>query len=385
MTANTGAGPLAGLRVVELAGIGPGPFAAMLLADLGAEVLRVDRPEGGSAVPAELDAFRRGRRSVILDLRRPEGKRAVLDLVARADVLIEGNRPGVAERLGVGPDECWQRNPRLVYGRMTGWRQEGPLAHSAGHDISYLAITGALHAIGNRGEAPTVPLNLVGDFGRGSLYLVIGVLAAVFEAARSGRGPVVDAAIVDGAASLTTLMHSLIAAGRWRDERGVNMLDGGMPWYDVYETADGKHMAVGSIEPKFYAEFVRLLGVDSDESQRADADARPLLREQIGKAFASRTRAEWTEVFEGTDACVAAVLGLTEAPHHPHNVARGTFIEVGGVTQPAPAPRFSRTPAAVRRGPVAPGTDTRDALTDWGVRDVDELLASGAAGQAEGS
>jgi len=382
MTASTAEGPLAGLRVVELAGIGPGPFAAMLLADLGAEVIRVERPDSGSAVPAELDALRRGRRSVLLDLRRPEGKRAVFDLVSRADVLVEGYRPGVAERLGLGPDECWQHNPRLVYGRMTGWGQEGPLSHSAGHDISYIAITGALHAIGKRGDAPAVPLNVVGDFGGGSLYLVIGVLAAVFETARSGRGQVVDAAIVDGAASLTTLMHSLIAAGRWRDERGVNLLDGGSPWYDVYETSDGKYMAAGPIEPKFYTEFVRLLGVDSDESERADPHAWPLLRERIGKAFASRTRAEWTEVFEGTDACVAPVLGLTEAPHHPHNVARGTFIEVAGVTQPAPAPRFSRTPATVRRGPVAPGTDTRDALTDWGVRDVDGLLASGAASQA---
>lgn len=382
MTGNAVAGPLAGLRVVELAGIGPGPFAAMLLADLGAEVLRVERPDGGSAVPPELDALRRGRRSVILDLRRPEGVRAVLDLVSRADVLIEGYRPGVAERLGLGPDDCWQRNPRLVYGRMTGWGQQGPLSHSAGHDISYLAITGALHAIGKPGDAPTVPLNLVGDFGGGSLYLVIGVLAAVFEAARSGRGQVVDAAIVDGATSLITLMHSLIAAGQWRDERGVNMLDGGRPWYDVYETADGKHMAAGPIEPKFYAEFVRLLGVDSDESERADADAWPVLRERIGKAFASRTRAEWTEIFEGTDACVAPVLGLTEAPHHPHNLAREAFIEVDGVTQPAPAPRFSRTPAAVRRGPVTPGLDTREALTDWGVSDVDGLLESGVAREA---
>lgn len=381
MAVNAAAGPLAGLRVVELAGIGPGPFAAMLLADLGAEVVRVERPDGGSAVPPELDVLRRGRRSVILDLRHPEGKRAALDLASRADVLIEGYRPGVAERLGLGPDDCWERNPRLVYGRMTGWGQEGPLAHSAGHDISYIAITGALHAIGKPGDGPTVPLNLVGDFGGGSLYLVVGILAAVFEAARSGHGQVVDAAIVDGATSLMTLMHSLMAADRWRDERGANMLDGGTPWYDVYETADGKHMAAGPIEPKFYAEFVRLLGVDSDESERADPHAWPLLRERIGKAFACRTRAEWTEVFEGTDACVAPVLGLTEAPHHPHNVARGTFIEVDGVTQPAPAPRFSRTPATVRRGPVAPGTDTREALTDWGVRDVDGLLASGAAGR----
>lgn len=382
MTGDSAAGPLSGLRVVELAGIGPGPFAAMLLADLGAEVIRVERPDAGSAVPAELDALRRGRRSVILDLRRAEGVRAVLDLVSRADVLIEGYRPGVTERLGLGPDDCWQRNPRLVYGRMTGWGQQGPLSHTAGHDISYLAITGALHAIGNRDQGPTVPLNLVGDFAGGSLYLVVGVLAAVFEAARSGRGQVVDAAIVDGAASLTTLMHALIAAGQWRDERGVNMLDGGMPWYDVYETSDGRYMAVGALEPKFYAQFMRLLGLEADPSERADPQAWPLLRERIGKAFAGRTRDEWTEVFAGTDACVAPVLGLTEAPGYPHNVARETFIEVGGVTQPAPAPRFSRTPATVRRPPAALGADTRAALTDWGVSDVDGLLASGVAREA---
>jgi alpha-methylacyl-CoA racemase len=384
MTGEGKTGPLAGLRVVELAGIGPGPFAAMLLADLGAEVLRVERPGGVSEIPPELDALRRGRRSVILDLRRPEGVRAALDLVASADVLIEGNRPGVTERLGLGPEDCWARNPRLVYGRMTGWGQDGPLAHSAGHDISYIALTGALHAIGKPGQAPTVPLNLIGDFGGGSLYLVVGVLAAVFEAARSGRGQVVDASIVDGAASLTTLLHGLLASGRWRDERGVNMLDGGTPWYDVYETADGKHMAVGAMEPKFYAEFMRLLGLEASESERADPQVWPQLRERIGAVFAGRTRAEWTEVFDGTDACVAPVLGLTEAPDHPHNAARGTFIEVGGVTQPAPAPRFSRTPGSVRRKPVAPGTDTRAALKDWGVDDVDGLLKSGAAREAEG-
>lgn len=383
MTGDGTGGPLSGLRVVELAGIGPGPFAAMLLADLGAEVISVERPDGGgSVISADQDALRRGRRSVILDLRRPEGARAVLDLVSRADVLIEGYRPGVAERLGLGPDECWARNPRLVYGRMTGWGQEGPLSHSAGHDISYLAITGALHAIGKPGQSPTVPLNLIGDFGGGSLYLVIGILAAVFEAARSGRGQVVDAAIVDGAASLTTLMHGLIAADLWLDERGVNMLDGGLPWYDVYETADGAHMAVGPLEPKFYAQFTQLLGLEADRGERADPHAWPQLRERIGKAFAAKTRAEWTAIFEGTDACVAPVLGLTEASDHPHNAARGVFIDVDGVTQPAPAPRFSRTPASVRRGPVAPGTDTREALTDWGVRDVEELLSSGTASQA---
>jgi alpha-methylacyl-CoA racemase len=377
-------GPLAGLRVVELAGIGPGPFAAMMLADLGADVIRVERPDGGgSSVPPERDALRRSRRSVILDLRQSGGRRAALDLAAHADVLIEGYRPGVAERLGLGPDDCLARNPRLVYGRMTGWGQDGPLAHRAGHDIAYLAITGALHAIGQRGEAPAIPLNLVGDFAGGSLYLVVGILAALLETARSGHGQVVDAAIVDGAASLTTLMHTMMATGQWRDERGTNLLDGGRPWYDVYATADGEYMAVGPLEPRFYAEFTRLLGLPPDAAERGDPGAWPGLRDRIGQAFAARTRAEWTAVFEGTDACVAPVLGLTEAPGHPHNAARKVFIEVDGITQPAPAPRFSRTPAAVRRGPVPPGTDTRDALDEWGVADVDELIKSGAAVQAD--
>ncbi|MFE3001625.1 CaiB/BaiF CoA transferase family protein [Nocardia sp. NPDC059246] len=383
MTDGTATGPLAGLRVVELAGIGPGPFAAMLLADLGAEVLRVDRPGGSNSMVAPTrDTTRRGRRSVVLDLRTAGGVRAVLDLVANADVLIEGNRPGVTERLGLGPEDCWARNPRLVYGRMTGWGQEGPLAAAAGHDISYLAITGALHAMGRAGEAPAVPLNLVGDFAGGSLYLVIGILAAVFEAAKSGRGQVVDAAIVDGAASLTAALHGMMADNLWRDERGVNLLDTGRPWYDVYATSDGGHMAVGPLEPKFYAQFMTLLGLEPDEAERADAAAWPELRHRIATAFSKRTRAEWATIFDGTDACVAPVLGLTEAPDHPHLRARGTFIEVEGVHQPAPAPRFSRTPAAVPRPPAETGADTRRALLDWGVPDVDGLIDSGAAIQA---
>ncbi|MEV6985921.1 CaiB/BaiF CoA-transferase family protein [Sphaerisporangium sp. NPDC051017] len=384
MTHSHTTGPLAGLRVVELAGMGPGPFASMLLADLGAEVLRVDRPSGtgGTAIPPELDALRRGRSSVVLDLRRPEGARAVLDLVARADVLIEGNRPGVTERLGLGPEDCWARNPRLVYARMTGWGQDGPLAASAGHDITYLALTGALHAMGRKGEGPAVPLNLVGDFGGGSLYLVVGVLAAVFEATGSGKGQVVDAAIVDGATSLTTVLHAMMAAGMWRDERGVNMLDTGSPWYDVYETSDGRHMAVGAIEPKFYAELMTLLGLDPDEGRRRDAAAWPALREEIAAVLRTRTRDEWAKVFDGTDACVAPVLSLTEARHHPQLAERGTFVEIGGVPQPAPAPRFGRTPAPVPQAPVAPGADTRRALTEWGVSEVDALIESGVAVQA---
>ncbi|AEH10016.1 MULTISPECIES: CaiB/BaiF CoA transferase family protein [Protofrankia] len=382
-TANGATGPLRGLRVVELAGIGPGPFAAMLLADLGADVIRVDRPgEANDIVPPAVDVLRRGRRSVAIDLRSPDGVRAVLDLAERADVLIEGYRPGVAERLGVGPQDCWARNPRLVYGRMTGWGQDGPLAPTAGHDIGYIAITRALHALGRQGEEPAVPVNFLGDFGGGSLYLVVGVLAAVFEAARSGRGQVVDAAIVDGAASLTAMVYGLLAAGQWRDERGVNLLDTGRPWYDVYRTADDNWVAVGPLEPKFYAQFMTLLGLEPDEAERADPAAWPALRERIAAAFARRTRDEWAKVFEGTDACVAPVLNLTEAAGHPHLAARGTFIEVDGVRQPAPAPRFSRTPPGRPEPPARPGAHTRQALTDWGVRDVDALLASGAAVQA---
>jgi len=377
-------GPLAGLRVVELAGMGPGPFAAMLLADLGADVVRVDRPSGsgGTVIPPELDALRRGRSSVVLDLRRPEGARAVLDMVAGADVLIEGNRPGVAERLGLGPEQCWMRNPRLVYARMTGWGQDGPLAASAGHDITYLAVTGALHAMGRAGERPAVPLNLVGDFGGGSLYLVLGILSALYETARSGLGQVVDAAIVDGAASLTTVLHAMMAAGMWHDKRGVNMLDTGMPWYDVYETADGRHMAVGAIEPKFYEELMTLLGLDPGEERRKDPAEWPVLREEIAAVFRSRPRDDWAKVFEGADACVAPVLSLLEARDHPQLASRQTFVEVGGIRQPAPAPRFSRTPAPVPAAPPAPGADTRRVLTEYRVAGVDTLLASVVAVQA---
>jgi alpha-methylacyl-CoA racemase len=383
MVEGSSAGPLAGLKVIELAGIGPGPFAAMLLADMGADVIRIERPDGtASTMPPTLDVTRRGRQSVTINLRDPRGVVAVLDLVAKADVLIEGNRPGVTERIGLGPEDCWERNPRLVYGRMTGWGQDGPLAQSAGHDIGYLAITGALHAIGKRGEEPTIPVNLLGDFAGGSLYLVIGILAAVFEANRSGQGQVVDAAIVDGAASLTSMLHGLLAADQWRDERGVNFLDGGVPWYDVYVTADGKYMAAGPLEPKFYAEFVKRLGLDEELADRSNPETLAQLAETFRAAFASKTQAEWTEIFDGTDACVSPVVSLTEAAQHPHMVHRKAFIEVDGTTQPAPAPRFSRTPAAVRRGPVAPGTDTRAVLTDWGASDVEELLSSGVAIQA---
>jgi alpha-methylacyl-CoA racemase len=364
-------GPLDGLKVIELAGIGPGPYAAMLLADLGADVVRVERPgPPASAVPPEKDVLRRNRRSIVVDLRDRDGVRTVLSMAAKADVLLEGFRPGVTERLGLGPADCWDVNPRLVYGRMTGWGQSGPLAPTAGHDIGYIAVTGALASIGRAGEAPVPPVNLVGDFGGGSTFLVIGVLAAVWEAGRSGRGQVVDAAIVDGASSLTALLHGLMAAGQWVDRRGANFLDSGVPWYDTYLTADGQWMAVGALEQKFYEQLTRLLGI-SDEiaSQRDDPATWPQLREAIARAFATRTRDEWTAVFEGTDACVAPVLSLSEAATHPHLAARDTFIEVGGVTQPAPVPRFSRT---IPRHPTPPppvGADTLDVLRDWAIAD----------------
>jgi alpha-methylacyl-CoA racemase len=375
------AGPLAGLKVVELAGIGPGPYAAMLLADMGAEVVRIERPgSAASQVPPEKDVLRRNRRSIVVNLQHPDGVRAVLGLIAGADVLLEGFRPGVTERLGLGPQDCWEVNPRLVYGRMTGWGQTGPLSSAAGHDIGYIAVTGALGAIGRADEAPVPPLNLVGDFGGGSTFLVMGVLAALWEVGRSGRGQVVDAAIVDGASSLTAILHGMMASGLWSDTRGANMLDGGWPWYDTYATADGQWMAVGALEPKFYHQFAQLLGLpDEIAAIRADQQEWPRLRSAIAEAFLTRTRSEWTEVFEGTDACVAPVLSFHEAVEHPHLAARDTFVDVGGVKQPAPAPRFSRTPSPVPSAPPAPGADTVDILRTWGVDGVDRLLADGVA------
>ncbi|MEU1913039.1 CaiB/BaiF CoA transferase family protein [Streptomyces massasporeus] len=374
-TARTpGHGPLTGVRVVELAGIGPGPFAAMLLADLGADVVRVDRPGGpGLAIDPAYDVTNRNKRSVVVDLKAPDGPDRVLDLVARADVLVEGYRPGVAERLGVGPGDCHARNPRLVYGRMTGWGQDGPLAQRAGHDIAYIAPTGALGMIGRPDEPPAVPANLLGDYAGGSLYLVVGVLAALHHARANGTGQVVDAAIVDGTAHLATMIHGMLAAGGWQDRRGANLLDGGCPYYGTYETADGRYMAVGALEPQFYAEFLALLGVEDQDGARKDVTRWGELREQVATRFKSRTRDEWTDVFDGSDACVAPVLSLREAPHHPHLAARGTFTDHGGITQPAPAPRFSATPTSVRTGPAQPGADTADVARDW---DVPGLLPS---------
>ncbi|GAA1045265.1 CaiB/BaiF CoA transferase family protein [Streptomyces murinus] len=361
-------GPLGGVRVVELAGIGPGPFAAMLLADLGADVVRVDRPGGpGLGVDPAHDITNRNKRSVVVDLKSPDGAARVLDLAARADILIEGYRPGVAERLGVGPADCHARNPRLVYGRMTGWGQDGPLAERAGHDVSYIAVTGALGMIGRPGEPPAVPANLLGDYAGGSLYLVVGVLAALHHARATGTGQVVDAAIVDGTAHLSAMIHGMLSAGAWQDRRGANLLDGGCPYYGTYETADGGHMAVGALEEKFSAEFLRLLDLDDLQGARADLTRWPELRAAITARFRDRTRAEWTALFADSDACVAPVLSLREAPHHPHLAARGTFTDHGGITQPAPAPRFSATPTALRTGPALPGADTEAVARDWDI------------------
>ena len=375
----TSSGPLSGVRVIELAGIGPGPYAGMVLAALGAEVVRVDRPGQGPDLAGGVTM--RGRRSVVLDLKKPTAVDALLGLVEAADVLIEPFRPGVAERLGIGPDVCLERNSRLVYARMTGWGQDGPWAQMAGHDIAYIAITGALNAIGRADGPPTPPLNLLGDFGGGSMFLLVGILAALVERGQSGRGQVVDAAIVDGTASLTSMLFGMLTTGFWSEQRGVNLLDTGAPFYDVYETSDGKWMAVGALEPQFYAELVRLLELDDLPAQH-DRSRWEEQRSRFAARFKERTQQEWADVFDGTDACVAPILTWSEASKHPHIAARGTLLERDGVVQPAPAPRFSRTPAEIGNRPPAPGADTRDVLTDWGVKDVDDLLSSGAAVQS---
>jgi alpha-methylacyl-CoA racemase len=364
------AGPLAGVRVVELAGIGPGPFAAMLLGDLGADVVRIDRPGGAHlGIDPAHDVTNRNKRSVLLDLKSEAGRAAALELTDRADVLVEGWRPGVAERLGIGPETCLERNPGLVYARMTGWGQEGPLAQRAGHDIGYLALTGALGLTGPAGGPPYAPANLLGDYAGGSLYLVVGVLAALHHArSEGGAGQVVDAAVVDGASHLGAMLHGMLAAGAWQDRRGANLLDGAAPFYGTYETSDGGHMAVGALEPQFYDELLRRLDLDPAAlPAREDPANWPQLRTALAARFRSRTREEWAQVFAHSDACAAPVLSLTEAPHHPHLAARGTFTDHGGLTQPAPAPRFSATPGAVRRGPALPGADAASVAADWGL------------------
>ncbi|MDX6297217.1 MAG: alpha-methylacyl-CoA racemase [Nocardioidaceae bacterium] len=376
-------GPLSGVRVVELAGMGPAPFAAMMLAELGADVIKVDRPSAEALGPSpETNPLNRGRPSVMVDLKSPRGVQAVLRLVETADVFIEGFRPGVAERLGLGPDVLLSRRPQLVYGRMTGWGQEGPLAHTAGHDLTYLSVTGVLHAIGPS-DAPAIPLNVVGDFGGGALYLVVGVLAALYDARESGQGQVVDAAIVDGVAHLATSIHGLLGAGLWRDEREHNLLDGGVPYYATYETSDGRHLAVAPLEPRFYADFERLLAPPERLPDRDDPKKWPALRTAIAARIKELTQQEWVDVFDGTDACVVPVVGLAEAAHHPHLAARGTLTHNGRGPVAAPAPRFSRTPTEPGTPARWPGEDTRAALERWGLEDVDGLLACGAVVQAE--
>jgi alpha-methylacyl-CoA racemase len=372
-----GTGPLRGVKVVELAGIGPGPHAATILADLGADVIRIDRPGGaGTGMPVETDFLTRGRPSIALNLKDPAAVQVVLDLVEQADVLLEGMRPGVTERMGLGPDACLQRNPGLVYGRMTGWGQTGPWALAAGHDMNYIAITGTLHATGQDPNKPHFAQNQVGDFGGGSTYLVMGVLAALVERQQSGRGQVVDAAIVDGTAHLNMMWAAMMAGGVGTEMRGANLLDGGIPNYSIYETSDGKHMSVGSLEPQFYAELLRLLDLPPETSLDPIA-----ARETLTEKFLTRTQAEWAEVFDGTDACVAPILPLSEAVSHPHIAARGVFVEHEGHVQPAPAPRFSRTEPTLTTGPSRPGADTKAALEAWGIGDIDDLIASGAAAQ----
>jgi alpha-methylacyl-CoA racemase len=376
-------GPLEGIRIIEIAGIGPGPFCAMMLADMGADVIRVERAErvhGGDPASPPADVLQRGRRSIGVDLKHPDGVETVLSLVESADALLEGFRPGVMERLGLGPDVALTRNPRLVYGRMTGWGQDGPYAPTAGHDINYIALAGALDPIGRRGGAPVPPLNLVGDFGGGGMLLAYGLVCGIVSAQRTGQGQVVDAAMVDGAAVLTTMFHAFRAMGIWEDARGTNLLDTGAHFYDVYETADGKYVSIGSIEPQFYAELVRLTGLEGEELPfQMDKTQWEPMKERLAAIFKAKTRDEWCALMEGTDVCFAPVLSLGEAPQHPHNVHRQTFVELDGVVQPAPAPRFSGTPVAVQRPPAHAGQHTDEVLTEWGI-DADRVAKLRDAG-----
>jgi alpha-methylacyl-CoA racemase len=384
-------GPLQGLKIIEVAGIGPGPFAAMMLSDMGADVIRVDRSAnamGGDPAAPPADIFNRGRRSIALDLKSPEGIAVLLDLVEQADALIEGFRPGVAERLGFGPEVCAERNPKLVFGRMTGWGQEGPYAPTAGHDINYIALAGVLAHLGRAGEKPTPPINLVGDFGGGGMLLAFGVVCALLEAQRSGQGQVVDAAMIDGSAVLMTMMWAFTAMGIWGDERGTNMLDTAAHFYDTYECADGEFVSIGSIEPQFYLQLLEHTGLakvyeDKGEElpHQMDKARWPELKSHLTEIFLTRTRDEWCSIMEGTDICFAPVLRMQEAAQHPHNVERGTFVEVAGITQPAPAPRFGRTVAEVQRPPAHTGQHTDEVLADWLGVDaarISELRGSGA-------
>jgi alpha-methylacyl-CoA racemase len=380
------AGPLAGIRVIEMVGLGPCPFAAMMLADMGAEVIRIDRKSAPGApnpfpmLGTKYDVMARGRRSLALDLKQPAACEVVLKMIESADILIEGFRPGVMERLGLGPQQCKDRNPALVFGRITGWGQHGPLAQAAGHDINYVALTGMLHAMGKAGDPPSPPLNLVGDFGGGAMMLAFGVVCAALEAKSSGKGQVVDAAMTDGAALLGAMMYGFRAYGAWSDKREANLLDGGAHFYDTYACADGKFISIGAIEPQFYALLLKLANID-DPAFNAQMDPRqwPALSEKLAGVFLARSRDEWCALLEGTDVCFAPVLDMAEAPAHPHNVARGTFVDIGGVTQPAPAPRFSRTVPETGITPALPGQHSKAVLADWGwsADDIADLAAQG--------
>ena len=364
-------GPLQGVRIVEIAGIGPGQLCGMLLADMGAQVIRVDRIAAGEAavsLPPKFDLMNRSRTAIAVDLKRPEGVELLLELCSTADALFEGFRPGVMERLGLGPDACMARNPRLVYGRMTGWGQDGPLAERAGHDPNYIALAGVLSCIGERGGGPVYPLNLIGDFGGGGVYMALGLLAGIIEASKSGKGQVVDAAMVDGAASLMTLFYGLLAAGVWKEQRGSNILDGGAPFLRPYETADGQHVVIGALEPRFFRVLLERMGLaDIDAAAQNDPAQWPALRRRFEDAFKRRTRQEWCELLQDTDACFTPVLSLSEAARHPHAVARGTYVEVDGITQPGPAPRFSRTPSSISQPPRPAGVGASAALEAWGL------------------
>ena len=389
-------GPLEGVRVVELAGIGPAPFCAMLLSDMGAEVIRVDRASnvgqddsrvgGPPGEEFRFNLLARGRRNIAVDLKNPAGGAATLRLIDRADALIEGFRPGVMERLGLGPDICLARNPKLVYGRMTGWGQDGPIAHVAGHDINYIALSGVLQTIGEAGGPPVPPLNLVGDFGGGALYLAMGVLAGIISARVSGKGQVVDCSMVEGSASLMTMMYAALASGAWREERGTNRTDGGAHYYHVYETRDGEHVAVGAIEPQFYALLLKHTGLAGEplppQTDRAQWRA---MQQRLARIFKTKTRAEWTEIMQQTDICFAPVLRMSEALSHPHNRARGSFIEVDGIAQPSPAPRFLGTPSRVQRPPARIGEHTDQILRDWGFSagEIADLHKANAVTQAD--
>lgn len=384
------AGPLAGYRIIEIAGIGPGPFASMMLADMGAEVIRVDRTQavhGSAPSTPHFDVLLRGRRNIAIDLKQPDGVETLLKLIESADALIEGFRPGVMERLGIGPDVCLQRNPKLVFGRMTGWGQEGPYSAAAGHDINYIALAGALAHFGRAGEAPVPPLNMVGDFGGGGMFLAYGLVCALLEAQKSGKGQVIDAAMVDGAAVLMSMFWAFSQVGLFnQDAPGTNLLDTGAHFYDVYKCSDGKYVSIGSIEPQFYALLLEKTGLENDSAfaKQMETSNWPMLKVRLAEVMGTKTSTEWCALMEGTDICFAPVLTMTQAAQHPHNVARKTFIDVAGVKQPAPAPRFSRTPNAVPTPPAHPGQHSREILLDWGFSEstVEALLASGAVKDA---